>query len=63
MEPESDRGRVGLCADCRHRRRIESRKGSTFFFCRRSEADPRYPRYPRLPVLQCPGFEAETETQ
>jgi hypothetical protein len=63
MEPDNDRGRFGLCAVCRHRRHIESRKGSTFLFCRRSETDRRYPRYPRLPMLQCQGFEAESENQ
>jgi len=63
MEPESDRERAGLCAACRHRRIIESRKGSAFFFCRRSETDPKYPRYPRLPVSQCAGFEVETEAR
>jgi hypothetical protein len=63
MEPESDPGRFGLCVTCRHRRQIESRKGSTFLFCRRSETDWRYPRYPRLPVLQCQGFEAEDESE
>jgi hypothetical protein len=61
MEPEADRGNIGLCAACRHHRRIESGKGSTFILCRRAETDPRYPRYPRLPVLECPGYEADDE--
>jgi hypothetical protein len=51
--------RVGLCADCRFSRRIESGKRSVFFLCRRSETDPTYPRYPRLPVRVCPGYETE----
>jgi hypothetical protein len=63
MEPDNDRGRFGLCAVCRHRRHIESRKGSTFLFCRLSETDRRYVRYPRLPVLQCQGFEADGENK
>jgi hypothetical protein len=61
MEPEADRRSAGLCVACRHRRRIESSKGSTFLLCRRSETDPRYPRYPRLPVVQCPGYEPDGE--
>ena len=59
MEREGERARVGLCAACRHRRPVESAKGSTFLLCRRSETDPGYPRYPRLPVVECPGYEAE----
>ena len=63
MEPESGREQAGLCAACRHRRLIESAKGSTFLFCRRSETDPCYPRYPRLPVRQCSGYEADRESR
>jgi len=48
---------VGLCADCRHVRRIESAKGSVFWMCRRAETDPRYRKYPPLPVLLCRGYE------
>jgi GNAT superfamily N-acetyltransferase len=46
-----------LCADCRHSRRIESSKGSTFWLCGRSATDSRYPKYPRLPVHHCAGHE------
>jgi hypothetical protein len=59
--PNEERGRereyAGLCADCRYMRRIKSDRGSTFYFCERSETDPGFPKYPRLPVLQCSGFE------
>lgn len=48
---------IGLCATCRHARRIESRRGSMFLLCARAASDARYPRYPRLPVLHCPGHE------
>jgi hypothetical protein len=48
---------VGLCADCRFMRRIESDRGSTFYLCERSATDAAFPKYPRLPVLQCPGYE------
>lgn len=46
---------AGLCAGCRYRRLLQSRR-STFLFCGRSEADARFPRYPRLPVLACAGY-------
>lgn len=50
--------RVGLCAACRHARAIVSAKGSEFWLCERSKADPsRFVKYPRLPVLRCGGFE------
>lgn len=48
---------VGLCADCRNVRIIESRRGSRFYLCRLSEVDPRFPKYPRLPVLRCSGYD------
>ena len=48
---------VGLCADCRHARRIEGRRGSSFLLCGRAAADPRYARYPTLPVVRCAGHE------
>lgn len=47
---------VGLCAACAHARVVESRRGSHFWFCRRSRSDPTFPRYPALPVLSCRGF-------
>ena len=59
MEPdrERDRSRYGLCADCRHARRIKSARGSVFLLCGRAETEPEYPRYPRLPILECEGYE------
>jgi hypothetical protein len=54
---ETLRTRVGLCADCRFMRRIESDRGSTFYLCERFVTDARFPKYPRLPVLQCAGYE------
>ena len=47
---------VGLCADCRFMRRVESDRGSIFYLCERSATDARFPKYPRLPVLQCAGY-------
>jgi hypothetical protein len=49
----------GLCAHCRHSRRIESDRGSIFFMCKLSFEDARFAKYPRLPVLACAGYQAE----
>ncbi|MGA1988745.1 MAG: hypothetical protein ABSG72_20925 [Candidatus Sulfotelmatobacter sp.] len=54
---EAPKGTVGLCANCRFMRRIESDRGSTFYLCARSATDTAFPKYPRLPVLQCAGYE------
>ncbi len=48
---------IGLCADCRHARRIGNRRGSTFHLCALASSDPRFTRYPRLPVVRCAGYE------
>jgi hypothetical protein len=55
--PEDDRARAGLCGSCRQMLRRRNDRGSIFYYCRRSEADPSYPRYPGLPVTACDGFE------
>jgi hypothetical protein len=60
---ESDRMKVGLCADCRNAARIESDRGSVFWRCELSLTDPRFPKYPRLPVLTCAGYSPAPETQ
>ena len=49
--------RIGLCATCRHARRISNRRGSVFLLCARAAMDPKYTRYPRLPVTACDGYE------
>ena len=56
-EPPLPYPSVGLCAVCLHHRLVQTRTGSRFFLCQRSQTDPAYPRYPRLPVLRCRGFE------
>lgn len=48
---------AGLCADCRHARRIRSGRGSMFVLCGRAASEPHYARYPPLPVLHCPGYD------
>ena len=47
----------GLCASCRHVRRIRSARNSVFFLCQRATSDPEFARYPDLPVHACPGHE------
>jgi hypothetical protein len=42
----------GLCAECRHRRVVRSKKGSVFTLCEH----PALPKYPALPVMRCDGF-------
>ncbi|MEO8602048.1 MAG: hypothetical protein ABI629_05675 [bacterium] len=49
---------AGLCAECRHVRRIRSGRGSTFLLCGLAATDPRFRRYPPLPVLHCPGYQS-----
>ena len=48
--------RVGLCAACRHVRRVPTDKGELFLRCALSTHDPAYARYPRLPVVSCLGY-------
>jgi hypothetical protein len=62
-QAEKLRSRVGLCADCRFMRRMQSDRGSVFYLCERSATDPRFPKYPRLPVLLCSGYEPSEADQ
>lgn len=55
--PEPLPVRVGLCADCRFVRKIESDRGAVFYMCQLAAKDSSFPKYPRLPVLQCRGYE------
>jgi hypothetical protein len=58
-EPDRERSRVGLCADCGYMQQIESARGSIFYLCKRSATDPEFPKYPQLPVLQCRGYKSK----
>jgi len=51
-------GEIGLCASCRHVRRVETERGSVFYRCARAATDPRFRKYPPLPVVRCEGYEA-----
>jgi hypothetical protein len=53
----AERFRVGLCADCAHARRIESRRGSIFYMCELSATNPEFAKYPKLPMISCPGYD------
>ena len=52
-------GEIGLCASCRHVRRVETERGSVFYRCARAATDPRFRKYPPLPVVRCEGYEAD----
>lgn len=54
---DSDRARVGLCADCTSLRRVTSSRDYAFYLCGRAASDPRFAKYPVLPVLTCRGFD------
>src|SRR5262249_17148573 len=43
---------IGLCASCRHVRRVETERGSVFYRCARAATDPRFRKYPPLPVVR-----------
>jgi hypothetical protein len=49
---------IGLCAECRHAKIIQSAKGSVFIMCEQAKIDPRFNKYPMLPVLRCSGFKS-----
>ncbi|MGB2622800.1 MAG: hypothetical protein WA857_09970 [Candidatus Acidiferrum sp.] len=51
------RERAGLCADCRHARRVESSHGAIFLLCELSKSNSEFAKYPRLPVVSCAGYE------
>lgn len=57
MSDRDEKARLGLCADCRHARTIQSARGSSFLLCGLAATDERFSRYPRLPVLTCPGYQ------
>jgi len=60
--PERERDQeVGLCARCVFARVVGSDRGAEFYLCGRAETDSRFAKYPRLPVMECVGFEKDTE--
>jgi len=62
MSEEKPGTTIGLCAECRWMRNMESDRGSVFYLCQRSATNPAFPKYPRLPVLHCRGYEPEEST-
>jgi hypothetical protein len=59
MGEEKPETTIGLCAQCRWMRKMESDRGSVFYLCQLSATDPTFPKYPRLPVLRCRGYVVE----
>ena len=57
----TEEAQIGLCATCRHLKKNPNDRGSVFYYCRKSETDPRYAKYPPLPVLACPGHQPAGE--
>jgi hypothetical protein len=55
--PDGRLAGAGLCAKCRHARRVESDRGSVFLRCDYATVDPMFPKYPRLPVWVCTACE------
>ena len=51
------RQHAGLCAGCRHAKRLATKTGAPIFQCARAANEPRYAKFPRLPVSSCVGFE------
>jgi hypothetical protein len=51
----------GLCADCVHSRRVQSDRGSLFFFCQLSLTEESFAKYPRLPVISCRGYRRKAD--
>lgn len=48
---------AGLCAQCRHARLNQTRRGPVYLRCQLASVDDAFPRYPRLPVLSCAGYQ------
>jgi len=44
-------------------RQVTSDRGSIFYQCQLSIADPGFPKYPRLPVLICRGYDPISSIQ
>ena len=56
-EKTGEKSTCGLCADCRHVRRVRSQRASVFYLCQLAVANSSFPKYPALPVLACSGYD------
>lgn len=54
---------IGLCEDCEHVRRLENRKGHSFYRCDMSKRDDRFLAYPPLPVEACLGYAPDRRSE
>jgi hypothetical protein len=61
MSANMDLTEPGLCADCRHAKLNETKRGTVYLRCLRAEWDSSLVRYPRLPVTQCGGYDPKDE--
>jgi len=57
-EREQERTQAGLCADCRHSRKMTSDRGAVFWLCELSKVDAGFAKYPQLPMRACAGYES-----
>jgi hypothetical protein len=51
----------GLCATCQYVKTTTTKRGSVFYLCLRSQTDASFRKYPPLPVVQCQGYEPQSE--
>jgi hypothetical protein len=58
-EARRARSAAGLCADCRHAKKVVSDRGANFYLCQLSFSNPSFAKYPALPVRSCSGYERE----
>ncbi len=57
--PPPESAVAGLCADCLHAKKLETKIGATIYLCGLAAKQPRLPKFPRLPVLACIGYEKQ----
>ena len=47
---------IGLCSDCVHAKRLNTKGGSVIFLCGLSAGNPAFAKFPLLPVTTCAGY-------
>ncbi len=55
-EPPPESALAGLCSDCAHARKLETKIGATIYLCGLASREPRLPKFPRLPTIACFGY-------
>lgn len=51
--------KFSLCKDCKYKKEIRSKRGSTFWLCMKSREDANFPKYRGQPVVKCKGYQKE----